>query len=201
MINENIDAVLFTSIHNINYFADFVYCSFGRPYGLVVTDSAHTTISANIDAGQPWRQSFDDNVVYTDWQRDNFFRAVQKLVSQQRAVSGPSSITSPSRDVRSSRSSYPTRSLVDIGIPTMRMRMIKSAEEHALIRQGARVSDIGGAACVEAIAEGVPEYEVASALQPGDGAGHRQDVSPYGAHGYVDMVSVGSSIPTVLTIR
>ena len=43
----------------------------------------------------------------------------------------------------------------------MKIRMIKSAEEHALIKQGARVSDIGGAACVEAISEGVPEYEVA----------------------------------------
>ena len=48
----------------------------------------------------------------------------------------------------------PEAEFVDIGVPTMQLRMIKSAEEHALIRQGARVSDIGGAACVEAIAEG-----------------------------------------------
>ena len=37
MESENIDAILFTSIHNINYYNHFVYCSFGRPYGLVVT--------------------------------------------------------------------------------------------------------------------------------------------------------------------
>jgi creatinase len=43
----------------------------------------------------------------------------------------------------------------------MRLRMIKSAEEIAVIKQGARIADIGGAACVEAIAEGVPEHEVA----------------------------------------
>ena len=55
----------------------------------------------------------------------------------------------------------PDAEFVDIGLPTMKLRMIKSAEEHALIKQGARVSDIGGAACAEAIAEGVPEYEVA----------------------------------------
>ena len=41
------------------------------------------------------------------------------------------------------------------------MRMIKSAEEIAVIRNGARIADIGGAACVEAIGEGVPEHEVA----------------------------------------
>ena len=55
----------------------------------------------------------------------------------------------------------PDANLVDVGAATMRMRMIKSEEEQALIRQGARISDIGGAACAEAVGEGVPEYEVA----------------------------------------
>ena len=43
----------------------------------------------------------------------------------------------------------------------MRMRMVKSDEEIAWIRESARVADIGGAAGKEAIAVGVPEYEVA----------------------------------------
>lgn len=55
----------------------------------------------------------------------------------------------------------PNAELVDIAQATMRMRMVKSDEEIVLIRHGARVADIGGAACVEAIAEGVPEHEVA----------------------------------------
>ena len=45
----------------------------------------------------------------------------------------------------------------------MRQRMIKSPEEIDLIRHGARIGDIGGAAVVAAITEGVPEYEVAIA--------------------------------------
>jgi Creatinase/Prolidase N-terminal domain len=49
MGRENIDAVLFTSYHNINYYADFLYCSFGRKYGLVVTPKKVVSISANID--------------------------------------------------------------------------------------------------------------------------------------------------------
>ena len=52
-----VDVVLFTSIHNINYYSDFLYCSFGRPYGLLVSQDQVTTISANIDAGQPWHWS------------------------------------------------------------------------------------------------------------------------------------------------
>ena len=51
-----LEAVLFTSYHNINYYGDFLYCSFGRLYGLVVTETEQTSISANIDYGQPgWR--------------------------------------------------------------------------------------------------------------------------------------------------
>ena len=42
-------------------------------------------------------------------------------------------------------------------------RMIKSKEEIEHIKNGARVCDIGGYAVAEAIAEGVPEYEVALA--------------------------------------
>ena len=49
MAAENIDAVIFTSIHNINYYNHFVYCSFGRPYGLVVTQDKLKSITSNID--------------------------------------------------------------------------------------------------------------------------------------------------------
>ena len=74
-----IDHILFSSIHNINYYADFIYCSFGRFYGLVVSPEKVVTISANIDAGQPWRRTIGDyNVVYTDWQRDNYLKRLHK---------------------------------------------------------------------------------------------------------------------------
>ena len=43
----------------------------------------------------------------------------------------------------------------------MLQRMVKSDEEIDLIRNGAQVADIGGAACVEAIGEGVSEHEIA----------------------------------------
>ena len=76
MAEAGIDYVLFTSYHNINYYSDFLYCSFGRPYGLVITADQHTTISANIDGGQPWRRSHGDNVIYPEWKRENYWRAV-----------------------------------------------------------------------------------------------------------------------------
>jgi len=162
MQQHDIDATLFTSIHNVNYFADFVYTSFGRHYGLVVTADRHTTISANIDYGQPWRQSFAENLVYTDWQRDGFFAAVRDLVPARGCVGIEfDHVTLQIRDKLTD--ALPHATFVDIGEASMRMRMIKSAAEHALIRDGAAVADIGGAACVAAIADGVPEFEVARA--------------------------------------
>lgn len=45
----------------------------------------------------------------------------------------------------------------------MWQRSMKSPEEIALIRQGARIADTGGAAVREAIVAGVREHEVALA--------------------------------------
>jgi len=160
MAENGIDAVLFTSYHNINYYSDFLYCSFGRTYGLVVTHDRSTSISANIDGGQPWRRTFGDNVVYTDWHRDNYFVAVKRLVPDGGRVGVEYDHISV-ENLRKLQGALPTSGLVDIGKPTMRLRMRKSAEEIARIKESARVADVGGHACVEAIDVGVPEHEVA----------------------------------------
>ena len=76
MSEQGVDMAILTSMHNIAYYTGFIYCSFGRPYGCVVTQKKIVTISANIDASQPWRRSHCDNVIYTDWKRDNFLRAI-----------------------------------------------------------------------------------------------------------------------------
>jgi creatinase len=160
MARRDIDAVLFSSIHNINYFTGFVYCSFGRAYALVVTQDRSTTISANIDGGQPWRKSFGEQLAYTDWQRDNYYAAAKQLIPRGRRVGVEFDHMSVENHGKLSTVLAPAE-LVDIGVATMGMRMIKSAEEIALITQGARIADIGGWACVDAIDEGVPEHEVA----------------------------------------
>ncbi|EQB3644482.1 aminopeptidase P family protein [Raoultella ornithinolytica] len=160
---DSIDAVILTSVHNINYYADFLYCSFGRQYALVVTPSQSFLITTNIDGGQGWRRSYGANIVYTDWQRDNYYRAVRKVVpddSRRIALEGDHVTI----EQRAKFCHYLTQTeFVDIAPATMRMRMIKSAEEIALIKFGAQVADLGGAACIEAIAENVPEYEIALA--------------------------------------
>ena len=160
MAEAEIAAVLFTSYHNVNYFSGFLYCSFGRPYGLVVTPDDATTISANIDGGRPQRRSVAGNLVYTDWRRDNYIAAVKRLMPDRgRLGIETDHLTLLNHDKL--KAALPDVSFVDIAAPIMRRRMVKSGEEIALIKHGARIADIGGAACVEAIAPGVGEHEVA----------------------------------------
>ena len=83
---EKIDSIIFTSIQNIAYFSDYVYTAFGRPYALVVDQKKSTLVTANIDYGQPYRRSYSDNIVYTDWQKDNFFYGINKLIINHKIV-------------------------------------------------------------------------------------------------------------------
>ena len=46
MVEQNLDAVVFTSYQNINYYSDFLFCHFGRFYALVVTHDTATSVSA-----------------------------------------------------------------------------------------------------------------------------------------------------------
>ncbi|TWF93918.1 aminopeptidase P family protein [Saccharopolyspora dendranthemae] len=166
MAGNGVDAVVFTSYHNINYYSDFLYTAFGRNYALVVTANSHVTVSANIDAGQPWRRSFGDNIVYTDWQRDNFEHAIASVLSDAGVTSGRLGVEddemAPALRARIT-GTLPGFELVDVSAAAMAQRMVKSVEEIALIKEGARIADLGGAAVTAAVAEGVPEYEVALA--------------------------------------
>ena len=161
MAANNIDSVVFTSIHNINYYSDFLYCAFGRPYGLVVTQDKATTVSANIDGGQPWRRTFGDNVIFTDWQRDNYYYALTQLISAKKGKIGIEFDHITKERLEKMQAAFPEAQLVDIALDCMKMRIIKSAEEIAFITQGAQICDIGAAALVEAVSDNVPEYEVA----------------------------------------
>jgi creatinase len=163
MARKSVDSVLFTSYHNINYYSDFLFCSFGRFYGLVVTQDKVVVIAANIDGGQPWRKGVCDRaVIYTDWQAGNYFRAIKQEIPNLGRV-GLEYDHLPLERMDKIKAVLPNVEFVNIAADCMQMRMIKSAEEIEFIRNGAQVCDVGGAALVAAIHEGVPEHEVALA--------------------------------------
>ena len=155
-------AAVFTSMHNIAYYSGFLYCAFGRPYGLVVTDSDCVTISAGIDAGQPWRRSFADNITYTDWQRDNYWRAVASVAGKGGVIGYEGDhLTLMQRDKL--EDFLEPLTMVDLFETTMRQRMHKSPAEIALIRQAAEVADVGGYAIRDAVRIGAREIDIAMA--------------------------------------
>lgn len=162
MAIKGIDACVLTSMHNIGYYSGFLYCAFGRPYALVVTKTQVVTISAGIDAAQPWRRGFGDNIVYTDWERDNYWRAILSVTSTGKVVGYEMDHLTILQSEKLSAFLAPA-ALLDVSLDTMRQRMHKSTAELFLIRQGAAVADVGGYAIRDAIKPGIREIDVAMA--------------------------------------
>ena len=165
MERDHLDMIILTSMHNIAYYTGFIYCSFGRPYGCIITQNKISTISANIDASQPWRRSHCDNVIYTDWRRDNFLKAIVSIIGKD---DPPKNIGIENDhitlDVREKIGSIFSFSVFkDISKELMKLRMVKSSEEIEIIKNGARIADIGGQEISENIKVGATELEVAIA--------------------------------------
>lgn len=159
---QGIDACVFTSMHSIAYYSGFLYCSFGRPYGLIVTPTQSVTISAGIDAGQPWRRCHGDNITYTDWARDNYWRAVCSVTGEDKVIGCEADHLTLVQSEKLNAFLKPKRG-VDISKGAMEQRMMKSAAEIALIRHGAAVADVGGFAIRDAVKEGLREIDIAMA--------------------------------------
>ena len=165
MFAKNIDMVILTSMHNIAYYTGFIYCSFGRPYGCVITEKKIVTISANIDASQPWRRSHCENIIYTDWKRDNFIKSIlsiagSKIMPKNIAVENDHLTIEMSEKLKST---FSKSIFIDISNNLMKLRTVKSREEIEIIKNGARIADLGAEEIVKNIKEGETELEIAIA--------------------------------------
>ena len=163
MDKDNLDMIILTSMHNIAYYSGFIYCSFGRPYGCIITENKIVTISANIDASQPWRRSHCENIIYTDWKKDNFLKAITSIIDENKI---PKNIGIENDHItlemnEKIQSIFSASVLKDVSKKLMKLRMIKSKEEIEIIKNGARIADIGGEEIVKNIKQGSTELEIA----------------------------------------
>jgi len=160
---NNLDMIILTSMHNIAYYTGFIYCSFGRPYGCIISEKKIVTISANIDASQPWRRSFCDNVIYTDWQKDNFLKAIVSIIGKDKPPKNigieNDHITIETKEKLTSLFNF--SNFRDVSKDLMKLRIIKSKEEIEIIRNGAKIADIGAEEIVKHIKVGASELEIA----------------------------------------
>ena len=162
MAEKGIDACVLTSMHNVAYYSGFLYCAFGRPYGLVVTATDNVTFSAGIDAAQPWRRSYGDNITFTDWERNNYWRAVLSVTGSGKTI-GYEADHLTIYQIGLMDEFLAPKTKIDIAPTTMLHRMHKSTAEIELIRAGAQTADVGGYAIRDAIKAGVREIDVAMA--------------------------------------
>jgi creatinase len=162
MAGAGVQACVFTSMHNVAYYSGFLYCAFGRPYALVVTPTDSVTLSAGIDAAQPWRRSHGDNITYTDWQRNNYWRAIKGVTGAGKVIGFEADHLSVIQKVLLDEFLEP-KVCIDVAPATMRQRMHKSDAELDLIRAGAKVADVGGYAIRDAVRVGTREIDVAMA--------------------------------------
>ena len=164
MNSNNLDMIILTSMHNIAYYTGFIYCAFGRSYGCVITEKKIVTISANIDSGQPWRHSFSENIIYTDWKKDNFLRVIVSIIGRDEP---PKNIGVENDHVTLEMkeklvSLFNFSKFNDVSKDLMKLRMIKSNEEIDIIKNGARIADIGAEEIVKHIKVGASELEIAT---------------------------------------
>ena len=157
---NNLDAVILTSMQNVAYYSGFLYCSFGRPYACVVTEKRNIVISANIDAGQPNRRCYGENLIYSDWERGNYLKSIFSLVKKVKKIGLEKDHLTIER-YQNLKDYLGDPEIVDISSFTMSQRMIKSKEEIALIKSGAKIADIGGEAIVKEIKVGASEIDIA----------------------------------------
>jgi len=141
MAAAGVDACVFTSMHNVAYYSGFLYCAFGRPYALVVTPTDSVTMSAGIDAAQPWRRSHGDSITYTDWERNNYWRAILSVTGAGKTIGFEGDHLSIAQKALLDEFLTP-EACVDVAPATMRQRMHKSPGELELIRAGANVADV-----------------------------------------------------------
>ncbi|MGB1236262.1 MAG: aminopeptidase P family protein, partial [Planktomarina sp.] len=162
MADQGVDACVMTSMHNVSYYSGFLYCAFGRPYAQVVTATETVTFSAGIDAAQPWRRCYGDNITYTDWQRNNYWRAIQSVTGSGKVIGFEGDHLSIAQMGLLKEFLSPSATK-DIAPMTMTQRMHKSPAELDLIRAGAATADVGGYAIKEAAKLGAREIDVAMA--------------------------------------
>ena len=132
MDKDNLDMIILTSMHNIAYYSGFIYCSFGRPYGCIITENKIVTISANIDASQPWRRSHCENIIYTDWKKDNFLKAITSIIDENKI---PKNIGIENDHItlemnEKIQSIFSASTFTDISKKLMKLRMITVSYTH-----------------------------------------------------------------------
>lgn len=171
--DENIAMVLIDDPDNIYYLAGFwgyLAMDFGRPTILMIPQSGSPAIitpalEAEMARAMTW---IEDIREWTDGVGGEWGAHLQDLIGglKGRRIGILPQKTHP-MILAGLASEFPPAALFDVSDILGEMRMVKSAGEIAVMRQAGRIAIAMCEAGVNAIGEGVPEYEVALAVIAG----------------------------------
>jgi creatinase len=163
-----LDAVITTSIHNTLYYAGFYMAPFGRLHAAVIPRRGTPgVIGPLIEYDRPRNNTwFEDARIYNDHADavSGALKHIEGILADNGITRGRLGIEEDTVSIALMgrlKAAFPAFEFTDIAEATMRRRLVKSAEEIQVIRDGAQVSDIGGRACIDACREGAPEYVIA----------------------------------------
>ena len=167
MQEVGIDVALITDEDNVYYltgYYDYLHMEFGRPTILVVHSSGESLlITPTIDLNTALSGAHVDRIAaWNDGMGEEWRAELPKAVKAAKLVGiEPDYMPPPVRAFLETL--VPAKDLVSAAQILADMRMIKSAEELQLARHAGQVANAMMQAGREAIAHGVPEFEVALA--------------------------------------
>ncbi len=167
----SLDAVLFTSIHNVLYYTGWYCPPVGRLHSALIPRKGEPTliVSTIEDLRANYCCYYEDVRHFHDWEmspEDNNVRISGEVLSDYNITSGRLGFEIDSVSVQLKEkfdNHFSDFELIDVARETMLRRLVKSDEEIDLIRQGVEICEVGGYAAVDALKPGVTEVQVANA--------------------------------------
>jgi Xaa-Pro aminopeptidase len=168
--DENIDVALIHDADNIYYLSDYwgyLGMDFGRPTLVVVPKSGSPSIiTPSLEAEMARAMSWIEDIrEWTDGVGGEWVAHLQDLIgSDKKWTVGIEHLKTHPVILNCLKREFSEANLVDISDILADMRMVKTSEEIAVMRQAGQVTVAMCEGGVKAIAEGIPEYEVALAV-------------------------------------
>jgi Xaa-Pro aminopeptidase len=186
MAEEKIDALLLTapdSVYYITGFWGYLGTEFGRPTMVLVPRSGSCSLitprmEAEMARAMTWIADIREWVDGVAGEWGSPLRAL--LAGRQKQTLGIERFQIPPAVLERLRSELPAATFADASEILADLRMIKSPDEIAVMRQAGQVAVAMAEAGAAAVGEGVREYEVALAVMAG---GTRKAAELFGAEG------------------
>ena len=171
MDEKGLDAVIFSSVHNVLYYTGWYCPPVGRLHSAVVPRKGEPAlIVSTIEDLRPNHCCYYEDIRrFHDWEmsaEDNNLRLYGEILRDNGITSGRLGFEEDTTTIRFKRKlddKLRGYEFVDVSYDTMTRRVVKSDEEIALIRHGVEICEIGGYAAVEALKPGITEVEAANA--------------------------------------